>query len=185
MVQPWLIPKTIIRRLLVLITRSCVVSFEKKGERKRKKKREREKMDKRWGLITDASLLNVPRAMFRLLGNPSRVLRRRWNIRKRERLFLGDFCGLLSHRVFVVARIGEIFARNAVSFLFSLPSWGRKRGEFQEDPFKTSLSFFGSEVVRREIKDRKLRGYCSILGEGVGHCFGEKERGSWIEGCFN
>lgn len=55
---------------------------------------------------------------------------------------------------------------------------GWKRGEFQEDPFKTSLSFFGSEVVRREIKDRKLRGYCSILGEGVGHCFGEKERGS-------
>lgn len=129
MVQPWLIPKTIIRRLLVLITRSCVVSFEKKGERKRKKKREREKMDKRWGLITDASLLNVPRAMFCLLGNPSRVLRRRWNIRKRERLFLGDFCGLLSHRVFVVARIGEIFARNAVSFLFSLPSWGRQVGK--------------------------------------------------------
>lgn len=55
---------------------------------------------------------------------------------------------------------------------------GWKREEFQEDPFKTSLSFFGSEVVRREIKDRKLRGYCSILGEGVGHCFGEKERGS-------
>lgn len=73
--------------------------------------------------------------------------------------------------------------RGFFSFLFALVGFvgvgkGWKRGEFQEDPFKTSLSFFGSEVVRREIKDRKLRGYCSILGEGVGHCFGEKERGS-------
>lgn len=74
------------------------------------------------------------------------------------------------------------FSRGTRFLFFSLcprgVGKGWKRGEFQEDPFKTSLSFFGSEVVRREIKDRKLRGYCSILGEGVGHCFGEKERGS-------
>lgn len=55
---------------------------------------------------------------------------------------------------------------------------GWKRGEFQEDPFKTSLSFFGSEVVRREIKDRKLRGYCSILGEGDRALF-RRER-TWV-----
>lgn len=74
------------------------------------------------------------------------------------------------------------FSRGTRFLFFSLcprgVGKGWKRGEFQEDPFKTSLSFFGSEVVRREIKDRKLRGYCSILGEGVGHCFGEKEHGS-------
>lgn len=74
------------------------------------------------------------------------------------------------------------FSRGTRFLFFSLcprgVGKGWKRGEFQEDPFKTSLSFFGSEVVRREIKDRKLRGYCSILGEGVGHCFREKERGS-------
>lgn len=73
--------------------------------------------------------------------------------------------------------------RGFFSFLFALVGFvgERKRlekGEFQEDPFKTSLSFFGSEVVRREIKDRKLRGYCSILGEGGGALF-RRER-TWV-----
>lgn len=77
---------------------------------------------------------------------------------------------LLSHRV---------FAREKFSFLFFFFVLVGKGGSFKRILSKNGV-FFGSEVMRREIKDRGSVALFYSRGWGI-----VSERKVGIEGCFN